>query len=343
MKTRNDLEAERQKNAEIQRTVGAKKQASIGAAMSDLLVDLLHKQADTLAAKAKIQEKERELQYREQKIAQLEVYLSDGQRQLKDQLEERGIRSMSTVDQANLHREVELKVRRQFSDVEGTIAIQVERLRHQEAAQKIREQQYKVLVRDALEADIREQLVQDTQTRLAEAKVKEAKYERGLAEDELTGGVENSKVFRKQDFLKGYSACYRSEITLYNLRNGRITADSPDLAFMYDPTHPENPHIIGLHIGRMEVAIKDANNVKNLMANAQKSMEQGIASVSASACEPQGLSDTMSHHGCGKTEVDNSGSHSVTMTAEIPDQAPQEEPMRRKVLHNHITDILLTR
>jgi hypothetical protein len=254
MKTRNDLDTERKINAEMRRTVGAEQQANIGAAMSDMLTDLLHKQAEALGAKAKAQEKELELQFREQKIAQLEVYLSDGQKQLHNQLEERGIRSMSAVDRANLVREVELKVRHQFSEVEGKIDIQVERLRHQEAALKVREQQYKVIVRDTLEADIREQVAQETQTKFAYIKSPEAEHERGLTKSRLVSGSGTPETALRQAFLEGYHICYRSQSSIYNIQNGNLAVDSPELSFLYDPTHPDNPHNIGLETGRMQAA-----------------------------------------------------------------------------------------
>ena len=61
------------------------------------------------------------------------------QRQLKYRREQQGSRLMNTVDHANLHREVELKVGHQVSDIKGKLVIQVERLCYQEAAQKIRD------------------------------------------------------------------------------------------------------------------------------------------------------------------------------------------------------------
>ncbi|KAF9695275.1 hypothetical protein EKO04_006937 [Ascochyta lentis] len=252
MKARNDLENERKANAETQKTVGAEKQAIIGAAMSNMLTDLLHKQAEALAEKAKTQEKERELQYRERKITQLESFLSDGQRQLKYELEQQGIRPMSVIEKANLRHEIELNVRHQLSDIQGRIAIQVERLRHQEAAQKIREQQYRVSIRDAVEAEVRAQIGRDEQVRAADAKTAELACERGLAESKRSADANTSGVALRQDFLKGYAACFRSQTALYRMRTGRIATDSPELAFLYDPTHPENIHNVGVQIGRME-------------------------------------------------------------------------------------------
>ena len=333
MKARNDLEVERKVNAEMRRTVGAEKQASFGAAMSDMLTDLLQKQADALTAKAKTQEKERDLQYREQKIAQLENYLSDGQKQLKLQLEQQGIRSMSAVDGANLRHEVELKMRHQLTDIQGKIAIQVEQLRHQEAAQKVREQQYKALIHDALEDEVREQLAQDVQTKATGTKAHEAAYKRTLAEGKKVGSAGAFEVALRHEFLKGYAACYRSQIALHNMRNGHLAADSPELSFLYDPTHAESPHNIGLSIGRMELAAGEGEKSTVEDVISRKSMEEGAARVTVIAGEPKAISNADARRGRGPAQSNNQiagSSEQVRPSQQAhPAQTQQEEPARR--------------
>lgn len=305
MKARSDLEVERQVNAEMRRTVGAEKQARIGAAMSDMLTDLLRKQAETLAAKAKLQEKDRGLQYREHRIAQLEEYLSDGQKQLKHQLEQQGIRPMSTVDQAFLRRKAELEIRHKLSDIEGKISIQVERLRHQEAAQKIREQQYKTLIRDTLENEVHEQLTKAQKSRTIDVEASKAAYERGLAEGKQAKFTKASEIALKHEFLKGYAACYRSQTSLYSMRIGQIPADSSELAFLYDPTHPENPHNIGLQMGRLEVASKMGENSTMEVAADVQTMEESAACASTNTTESSSTPTTVIQQGHSSDEVNN--------------------------------------
>ncbi|KAJ4350545.1 hypothetical protein N0V95_004651 [Ascochyta clinopodiicola] len=301
-KTRNDLDHERKVNAEIQKTNGAEKQASIGAAMSNMLTDLLNKQAEALTERAQIQEKERNLNYREQKIAQLEVYLSDGQRQLKYQLEQQGIRPMSVVEQANLRRELEIKVRHQLSDIEGKISIQVERLRHQEAAQKIREQQYKLSVCEAIEAEVRAQVTKDEQAKIADDKAAEVACGRGVAEGKGVTGINTSVITLEQEFLKGYAACSRSQVALYNMRSGLLATDSPKLAFLYDPTHPENLHNIGVRIGRMDFV-------------SEKVKAEAIES------RKDGANTAVTHRGRGQAEFSNPGVLRSTQTVDYVKKA----------------------
>lgn len=300
MKARNDLDHERKVNTEMHKTVGAEKQASVGAAMADMLSDLLQKQAEVITAKAKIQEKERDLQYREQRIRQIETYLVNGQKQLKWQLERQGIWTMSHVDEANLRREVETKMKHQLSNIEGKIEIQVERLRHQEAAQKIREQQYKVLIRDVLEKELREQLARDTQADVTDARLIKDAYKRGLKEGKSSGIAKKLEEGRKQDFLKGYAACYRTLTVLHNVRNGTIAVESPEVAFLFDPTHPENPHSLGIDIGRTEAAPAKANAAVGVVIS-RKHKDDGAASATAVQDKPNSSTDTVSH--CGRDQA----------------------------------------
>ena len=250
IKTRDELDSERKANSQMQRKIEAETQASYSDALANTLNDLLCRQSETLAAKAKYEGKWRELKYREDRITQLEGYLSAGQAQLKYQLEQRGIRPMRGVDEANLKSEVELSIKRQYAEIEGKIAIQVDRLRLQDAAQKVREQQYKALLRPSLEREIREEFCQSSNA------TNGAKAAAGVVGEccRTDGKAEASEMQTNRAFLEGYAACNRAQKAIYDMRNGTISANSPELAFLFDPTHPENSLNMGRSIGRMEKA-----------------------------------------------------------------------------------------
>jgi hypothetical protein len=320
MKARNDLNHERKVNIEMRKTIGAEKQASIGAAMADMLSDLLQKQAEALTAKANMQEKERDLRNREQKITQIETYLANGQKQLKYQLEQQGIRSMSQVDEANLRHEVEVQMKHQLSDIEGKIGIQVERLLHQEAAQNIREQQYKVLIRDALENELREQLVRDMQVKTTDARLTESAYDRGLAEGKKSGCATSSVEEHKRNFLKGYATCYRTLTILHNVRNGKIAVESPEVAFLFDPTHPENPHNVGLDIGRTEAAPAKVNATVGVVISC-KPMEEGAVRAAAVQGRPEPSTDAVAHRGRGQSLFTEAGPSRSSQAVAGPERA----------------------
>ncbi|KAF2996795.1 hypothetical protein E8E13_000540 [Curvularia kusanoi] len=244
IKTRDELDDERKRSSGLRQTIEAEMEASYAAALESTLSELLRKQADTLAAKVKYEQKERDLQYREAKIAQLEVYLTAGQMQLKHSLEERGIRPMSAVDKTNMKSEVELNVKHQYADIEGKIAIQVERIRLQDAAQRVREQQYRALIRLSLERKILEEIQESHNAIDADAKEKGSE-DTSCAES----SAEESTIQPNRAYLEGYAACHDAQTALYNLQHGKIAANNPGIAFLFDPTHPRNPLIMGLRIG----------------------------------------------------------------------------------------------
>lgn len=240
-KANTDLDVERKRNAELRITTETTARASVSAAMSDILANLLQKQAQTLTTKAALEEKQRDLLHREQTITNLEMYLADGQAQLKYKLEQQGIRLMSVVEVAKLRREVELEVKRRFTEVEGRIEIQVERLQLQDAAQRVREQVYEQVVRGEVETELR--------TRLADDIAAQRVAGRSVTEVKQTGSTETKL---SDDFLKGYAAYHRSHTALNNLRNGTLPPESPVLAFLFDPTHAEHPLAIGQAIGHLD-------------------------------------------------------------------------------------------
>jgi hypothetical protein len=272
IKTRDELDSERKLHSQMQRKVEAETRASYSAAVASTLNDLLFRQAETLAAKAKYEGKWRELQYREDRIAQLERYLSAGQAQLKYQLEQQGIRPMREVDEAKLKSEVELSMKRQYADIEGKIAIQVDRLRLQDAAQKVREQQYKALLRPSLEREIREEFCQSSSA------ANDAKAAEGVVGEHrrTVGKAETSDMQPNRAFLEGYAACNRAQKAVYDMRNGTITPDSPKLAFLFDPTHPENPLNIGHSIGRLEKAA-DATTTSGMKVGEMNGKKEKLA------------------------------------------------------------------
>ncbi|KAG9198207.1 hypothetical protein G6514_010364 [Epicoccum nigrum] len=250
IKPRDELDSERKLHSQMQRKVEAEMQASYSAAVASTLNDLLFRQSETLAAKAKYEGKCRELQYREDSITQLEGYLSAGQAQLKYQLEQQGIRLMREVEEAKLKSEVELSLKRQYANIEGKIAIQVDRLRLQDAAQKVREQQYKALLRPSLEREIREEFFQSSNA------ANDAKAAEGVVGEHrrTDGKAEASGMQPNRAFLEGYAACNRAQKAIYNISNDIISPDSPELTFLFDPSYPENSLNIGRNIGRLEKA-----------------------------------------------------------------------------------------
>lgn len=257
MKAKNDLGLERRKNIEMRKTIETEQQEKNEAAFSSLLAHVLQDQARALTLEATVVDKERHLKHREKKIEQLEVYLSEGQKQLKYRLEQEGVRLMSVADREHIKREAYLECKKAFAEKEDQLATQLKGLLLREGTQRLREKQYKVQIRDALEAEVRDASVfQDEANDIATIE-----YKRGFDAGKEAGRKEALEEAQKNSFLEGYAACHCTQTALHNLHEGRIAHDSPELAFLFDAGHPDNLFNRGQQIGLMKKNRVDVDRV----------------------------------------------------------------------------------
>jgi hypothetical protein len=285
-KARSELQAEKNKNAHLRSNIAAELQQKMEAGSSAMLANLLRDQGETLALKARLEAKERDLEHRAEKIYHLEVYLAKGQKKLLDTLEEHSGRPWSETQVELAKTQAKLEVWKEQADIEGKLAMKIEGLGLQQAAQKMDEQQYKAGIREVIEAEVSEKAVPfdrvDDIARDAyddgysagkkDSRKKSAKKNNDIAEDEYNDGFAAGKeVGRKEalaeahqkGFLEGYGACHRTQTSLYNLRAGRIPHDSPELDFLFDPAHPHNLHNIGAQIRKAELEAATAPKVQD--------------------------------------------------------------------------------
>ncbi|KAF2854227.1 hypothetical protein T440DRAFT_360047, partial [Plenodomus tracheiphilus IPT5] len=264
---KNVIEAERRDHANMRKSVEAQQQEKTNAAFSSLLGNLLRTQEEALSSKARAECTQRDLEHRLKKIEQLEMYLSEGQKQLFYQLYHQGIRPMSAVDREQIMYEAELEAKKKLADANGEMQMRSERVSLRESAQEIREQQYKVSIRAALEAEIRGgmQPVGNVD------EIAELEYNRGYAVGKEAGRKVAAKPEQKESFIDGYAAYHRTQTALDNFRHGRIAHDSPELAFLFDAGHPDNFVARGMQMGRMNThsqTVTAANSVaRNGAAN----------------------------------------------------------------------------
>ncbi|KAI4607235.1 hypothetical protein J4E83_009691 [Alternaria metachromatica] len=248
MKLKNELDAERNKGVRLRKSIEAEQQQKVEAASSVMLTNLLRDQATTLTLKSKVEARERGLDEREQKITQLEVYLTEGQKQLIYALEENGDRPMSAVQMEHARREAELHAQKAMADMNGKLNIKIEALRLREAAQQMREQNWKAIAREQLEAELADNSI----THEKADEVAEEAYNDGFGAGKEAGRKEALKESHQRGFLEGYAACHRTQVALSKMRQGLIARDDPELDFLYDANHPHNLYTIGSLLGRME-------------------------------------------------------------------------------------------
>lgn len=266
MKTKNELDTERHQNTHLRKMIETEQKQKVDTAYSGMLNNLLRDQTEALALKANVEAKERNLDLRENKIQQYEIFLSEGQKQLFYKLGESGDRPMSAVQQEHARRQAELDVRKSLADIEAQYAVKIEGLRLRAAAQEMREQQYKSLIRKSLQAEMNESALSAEKA----DEIAEIEYNNGFADGKKVGPKETFDDAQKRGFLEGYGACHRAQVTLSNFRKGRIPHDSPELEFIFDPAHPYNLLGIGMQIGRFEKQAATATATATAVAGPSK-------------------------------------------------------------------------
>lgn len=269
MKLKNELDAERTKNIHLRKAVEAEQQQKVEAASSVMLTNLLREQAAALTLKSKVEARERDLDHREQKITQLEVYLSEGQKQLMYDLEKNGDRPMSAVQMEHARREAELNAQKAMADMNGKLNIKIEALCLREGAQQMREQHWKAMAREQLEVEFADNSI----THEKADEVAEEAYNDGFGAGKEAGRKEALKESHQRGFLEGYGACHRTQIMLSKVRQGLIARDDPELNFLYDASHPHNLWNIGEMVGRLQRDDKIAltkEDVKKETSNERK-------------------------------------------------------------------------
>jgi len=251
VKLRNELGMERKKVADMRQSVGLEFEKSMDEALSTMTSELLNKQAKLLAQKFRAEAKERDLEYREHRIVQVEVYLAEGQKQVHrfQQGELDGL-TMAEVDREHDRCQAELTAQKKFADREAQALHRLQALELREAAQEMREEHYKALLRGSFKAGLHEKAVIDMDTKLEE--FGDLEYHRGLKDGKVAGRAEGGEDTSRKGFLDGYAASQRAQIALSKLRSGAIAPNHPDLNFLYDAAHPHHLFSMGARVGIKE-------------------------------------------------------------------------------------------
>ncbi|KAI8940662.1 hypothetical protein NX059_001932 [Plenodomus lindquistii] len=252
------LEVERKTSANMRKTIEMEQQRKSEAAFSSMLGSLMRGQEEAHVMKARAEAKMRDLEQCTKKIEQMEVFLAEGQKQLYFKLDQQGVRPMSAVEREHLKRDAELTVERKLADALGELHMRSERLGLRESAQQLREQQYKTSIRAALEAEIRAAVESSNDAE----EIADIEYNCGYAAGKEAAKIAASKeaakkaasvVEHKDSFIEGYAAYHRAQTALDDLHHGRITSQSPRLAFLFDAGHADNFLVRGMQMGQLRM------------------------------------------------------------------------------------------
>ncbi|XP_014553716.1 hypothetical protein COCVIDRAFT_18444 [Bipolaris victoriae FI3] len=248
LKTRQELDQERTKNANLRKTIQDAQHEHLEAAFSSMLATLLREQTEALALQSRAATHQRSLDMREKKISQQEAFLAAGQKHLMTKLDQDTSTSMSAAHYAHLHQQMELDKQAHIAALESRMAMERQTLTLHAAAQHKREQQYKTLVRQSIEAEIAANYMSNAE---AES-LAEVRFQRGFDAGKDEGRKERAREEKERAYLEGYRACFQAQAALSSLRKGA----SAEVQGLLDLMGEENLFSVGLRVGRMEAASK---------------------------------------------------------------------------------------
>jgi len=242
-------------------------------ALQPIISEILQKQVAILKKTVALEKLGSEIDGREKIISTLESLLSLGQQQFQRARDELGWQP--TVDVCyELARErgiAEGIARHRIAEKE--LVLKTESVRLREAAVELREQAYmemfKTQAGEILEKKVRAAVEQELKNSFAEAE-----YERGFVDGKAAGLSDAQEDVRrsgqKEGFQDGFAACHDMQTRMEKFRAGLIAHDSPDLDFLTDAGHPDNPFNRGMQIGRRQIDKANLSNGKNRLAMAER-------------------------------------------------------------------------
>lgn len=251
-----ELEEAKEKNRTLHVTLRSEIIKEAQEASQEVIAEVFKKQLDLAKSRAKLQVKEIRLQEQSDKIRQLERFLSVGQAIVTSRYPETLIvdptissREGRSVDSAYIGRqlmrdEIAIEMNANYREAEARLDARAEALELREQKTKLLERSWKIYAEDSLREEVRGYLEDEISTAIADAE-----YMRGFEHGKEQGLAESAKLAHHEGVLEGYYMARRSTDAMMALKNGLLPFDSPEVSFLFDPTHPENPFNCGMEIG----------------------------------------------------------------------------------------------
>ncbi|OAG09303.1 uncharacterized protein CC84DRAFT_433632 [Paraphaeosphaeria sporulosa] len=222
-------------------------------ALQQITSEILGQRAALIQQTVHLKEYELSLNTREALNRKIEHLLAVGQKQSAGaEADAQDLDTFINVNEEIVREKVIYEIRRHDRQVDAQLAIKREKLNHREATIDMREKaystMYKTQVADKLQLDIRAELEQAILAR------ESSEYERGLAKGKALGHAEGNEELRQLWYDKGFAACHNMIDRMKRFQAGLLAHDSPELSFLFDQSHPDNPFLRGLQIGRRDVA-----------------------------------------------------------------------------------------
>ncbi|KAF2715362.1 hypothetical protein K504DRAFT_487064 [Pleomassaria siparia CBS 279.74] len=254
MHLQKEVDTMRHQNETMRKNIQQEIEKDTDEVLGPMMIKVFHEKVALEKQRAKLRQKELDLHHRNIQVEQNELFLTIGHRQLFFEFEERERQTMSEVQLEHARREGAANAIAKMKQDDIRISARRQELSIQEAYLEDRESLYKAQVRGVVEEKVREQLEHEMKDR--ESQIINEAYERGLKEGRDQGLKEAVQEARNDTYADGFHAGFQAQKALIAFRNGDLSHDSPELAFIMDPNHPNNLFNMGMQVGRREEAPK---------------------------------------------------------------------------------------
>ncbi|KAF2114759.1 hypothetical protein BDV96DRAFT_599948 [Lophiotrema nucula] len=247
VKTEQDLRALRDENRMLRKKLEEQPHDKTNAGLLGLFQEVVNKQAEVQQEKSSMARMDLKLREKTANVERIELFLSEGQKQLKRRLEDQGLRTASELELEHARAEGQAATYQKLRDIDTRLADRQMKANLCEAELEFRQRHWKLEARDGLIAELRKTLRSEIHDEIAEVE-----YEQGFRAGKDAGLAENAEVAKHEGFLQGYEAARKAQDKLAALKQGKIAYDSADLDFLFDFSHPQNPFNLGRQLGSRE-------------------------------------------------------------------------------------------
>lgn len=216
---------------------------SIDTVVTNMIVDLFNRQIELARKSFALEEKALEVQRQTELNRQKEIYLAEGQKilQVNFPTTHEAVRS---IELQQIRKEIEIEVRSQYRQSDTKLAGKFQELRARETHLELLQKNWKSQAQEALKSELR-QAIEDE----IAGEIVDREYGRVFREGKEAGHAESVVAAEKEGFLRGYQTARETQDRMWAMKKGTLPHDSPDLDFLFDFSHPDNPFNRGMQIG----------------------------------------------------------------------------------------------
>ncbi|KAJ4302965.1 hypothetical protein N0V90_001856 [Kalmusia sp. IMI 367209] len=229
-KVKQDLEIERKTRKAAMEEFEANIRRNYETALEQTISEIFQQRVVIVKQTVEVKKQELDVQAREDLVRQTEQILALGHKHFAG-ADDQDLKTFTDINQELIRAQVAHELAQHDRNANRDLALRTEELN----AEAI----------EALEAKLKADIEYDIAMRVANVE-----YDRGFADGKSIGKIEGNDELRSACYNEGYAACHEYEVRMKQFRAGTLSKDSPEMAFLFDPEHPDHPFNRGLQIGR---------------------------------------------------------------------------------------------